>query len=364
MIPLYIEALIDMGHEVSLFEIRTDDYNSSSLIYQIRTSWKVASGFGTNPSAFLDSHEPDLIIVQNLFPNISVEWMRRRNEPIISFIHNFRHFCAAATFFRAGKMCFSCIERSPIVGLCYGCYRDSKLATLPLTLRQLIPATRRIELTGPTFFITLSEMASSQLELAGISRNKIRVLTNYVPDTIPLELSSKPNSKWLFVGRLTLEKGILDLLEHWPDAHFLDVYGSGPLEKQVSTVAAGRPNIRFLGSIDNEVLLKMMPSYFGAVFPSKWIEGIPTTALEYMRSGLPLIGLKGTAIADLLESEQGGVILDHFSNEVLLGAIDFIHHNHAKLKSNAREIYLRHFSKEVWQRSFASIIQEIEMVQD
>ena len=70
MIDLYASALQKMGHSVSMYEIKSDDFNTSNWSYKLSRAFRVASGRGKNPSAFLDQEKSDLIIIQNLFPNI------------------------------------------------------------------------------------------------------------------------------------------------------------------------------------------------------------------------------------------------------------------------------------------------------
>jgi glycosyltransferase involved in cell wall biosynthesis len=354
MIDLYASALQKMGHSVSMYEVKSDDSNTSNWSYKLSRAFRVASGRGKNPSAFLNQEKPDLIIIQNLFPNISSNWMQSRNEPIISFVHNFRLFCAAATFFRNNQQCFKCIETNPIAGLMHRCYRESRLATLPLTLRHLTSKEKRPELMKPQKFIALSQTAALQLQLAGISSEKIEVVTNFIAKSSYKTQTS--NHKWVYVGRLTHEKGILTLLENWPEGYCLDIYGTGPLQKEVEQYANENSEIKLLPNLDREKLLIKLPEYFGAIFPSQWMEGMPLVVLEFLNASLPVVALEGTSVSKLIKDEEAGIVLPNLSSQSLTLAFQKISSEYPKFRKHSNMLFESHFSESIWIERMRSIL--------
>jgi|LakMenE01Jun11ns_1017448.scaffolds.fasta_scaffold9940990_3 glycosyltransferase involved in cell wall biosynthesis len=355
MTPLYTKALQKMGHSVSMYEVKSDDFNTSNWNYKFRSAFRVASGIGVSPSIFLDQEKPDLIIIQNLFPNISSNWMKSRSEPIISFVHNFRFFCAAATFFRNDQQCFKCIENSPLAGLKYRCYKNSRLATLPLTFRHLMSTEYRPELTEPQKFVVLSETASTHLQVAGIPRNKIEVVTNFIPKTIYQGQTYR--NKWVYVGRLTPEKGILELLKNWPKGYSLDIYGTGPLQKEVEQYASKNSEIKLFPNLGREELLSKLPNYFGAVFPSQWMEGMPLVVLEFLNASLPVIALEGTSVTGLIKEGEAGIILSKISTQSLTQAFEEISSGYPKFRKNSNMLFESHFSESIWIEKMSSILE-------
>ena len=362
VVPLYIKALERMGHSVYLYEVKTDDFDTSRLDFKFRSAFKIVSGYGDNPTEFLNSIQPDLLVVQNLFPNIATQWMKTRKEPILSFVHNFRFFCASATFFRNNEQCFACIEKSPLMGLLNRCYRNSRLATLPLTLRQIIPNSVRAELIMPQFFIVMNPIASSHLQSAGIPSEKIRVVTNFISGSREIEPILIPNDTWLYVGRLTPEKGILALVKNWPHNHKLHIYGAGTQENEIKKSIELNGNIKYFGKIAHKDLIELLPNYYGAVFPSNWLEGMPLTVLEFLKASLPLIALKGTSVSGFIGDGEAGVLLDSVSEESLNTAITTIKTNYSQYRENAANVFALNFTEEIWMNKMEGIFAELALV--
>lgn len=51
-------------------------------------------------------------------------------------LHNYRLFCPAAIPMRAGQVCTDCLDRRSVLpALQHGCYRNSRLTTVPLAMR-------------------------------------------------------------------------------------------------------------------------------------------------------------------------------------------------------------------------------------
>jgi len=65
-----IEALKSKGHEVELFA-RYTDLEEQNLTYGLRSALRVITGLGFNFKKEIEKFDPELILVHNLFPNIS-----------------------------------------------------------------------------------------------------------------------------------------------------------------------------------------------------------------------------------------------------------------------------------------------------
>jgi glycosyltransferase involved in cell wall biosynthesis len=105
----------------------------------------------------------------------------------------------------------------------------------------------------------------------------------------------------LFVGRLSIEKGVPVLLEAWSMLEKrgmeLVIVGDGPLMEGLDTEAVR--DVRFLGPQPPGEVRRLMLSSRALVFPSIWYEGQPMVLLEALAAGLPLAasdigGIAGT----------------------------------------------------------------------
>ena len=111
----------------------------------------------------------------------------------------------------------------------------------------------------------------------------------------------------LFVGRLAEKKGVTYLIEAMKSVDaILVIVGDGPLHDKLVEQAKEQGNkIRFVGSKTHEELKTIYASADIFVAPSIVAkdgdqEGVPTTIMEAMASGLPVISTNTGGIADII----------------------------------------------------------------
>ncbi|MFD9130100.1 glycosyltransferase, partial [Kitasatospora sp. NPDC059571] len=200
-------ALRAAGHEVTLVAAHTDELARSGL-YPVRAAVTVAAGRGRSPAAELAAFAPDVVHVHNLFPNIGREWVRHWAGPLVATLHNYRPLCAGATLYRDGAPCRACLDGDRLAALRYRCYRGSRLATAPLAW-----ANRRGPEGDPLLgradrLVLLSELARRTYLDAGLAAERTALIPNFVDDPAPCRAGGE-GRRWVFVGRLTAEKGVV-----------------------------------------------------------------------------------------------------------------------------------------------------------
>jgi len=285
-----------------------------------------------------------------MFPNFSSSWLSKVKVPKIFILHNYRLFCATGLNFRDGRQCFDCTEISPLSGLIHSCYRDSKLATLPLTISQIRRPFINNELNLFDGFVALSQGAKSILVKQGLPEDKISVIPNFIETLEQIDMASgnESNGRWIATGRISREKGFLNLVENWPDEVELDIVGNGPDEVILEKMVKVRPNIRLLGQMEHQEVMNILPKYLGAIHPSLWQEVCPLTVIEYLASGLPVITLATNTSSNLISEECAGIVLSEFSATRLLDAIQTICRSHDEYSKSAQKTFLDHFTKDSW----------------
>ena len=108
---------------------------------------------------------------------------------------------------RDSKPCTECLNRgNAIPALVHGCYRKSRLATLPLALSS---TQLRINKTLQKYvdgYIAFSDFQKEKLVQQGLNRSKIFLKPNF--NSVELEYDHYQNREQivLFVGRLSDEK--------------------------------------------------------------------------------------------------------------------------------------------------------------
>src|SRR6185312_3403707 len=106
--------------------------------------------------------------------------------------------------------------------------------------------------------VVLSERSRSVYEAAGVSAEKLVCIPNFLADDLtPLISESDWGKGWLFVGRLSPEKGIDRLVKSWPSHEQLTIVGEGKLRENLQKAAAGK-RVELLGARSRAEVLRLM----------------------------------------------------------------------------------------------------------
>lgn len=342
------KALADIGVDVSLVSVATDDLVPQRG-FALRTGANVALGTGLSPVSILKDIQPEIIHIHNLFPNISTRWLSSAPSPIVTTLHNYRPLCAAATLSRDGQDCTLCVDSSPLNSLRYRCYRGSAMATLPLTVQLQRGSGRHPVLRYSDLLLVPSPTAQRTYAAAGVDR--LRVLLQPTKSRGPALPRSHARAA-LFVGRLSPEKGLLELLETWPANRALTVIGEGPLEDTARRLSDNRGlQVTFVGKVSDDDLSDRLRQAEALIFPSRWREGAPAVYAEALSAGLPVIAVTGNAVADFVQIDQTGVVLDRMTSASILVALQRIGEGSDELRVHCYDVYQQLYAVKVWEKN-------------
>ena len=238
-------------------------------------------------------------------------------------LHNYRLLCVGATLFRNGGVCEDCIgSRLRPSGVIHKCYRGSHAGSAIATAAMLAHWSAGTWHHAVDRFIALSCFAKNKLVEGGLPEQKIVVKPNFIdPDP---GFQAGGGGYYLFVGRLTEEKGIRTLLQCWkngPDLPVLRILGSGPLQDEVREAAANLTNVAWLGSKSGDEVLQMMGSAKAILCPSLWYEGMPRVVIEAMAVGTPVIASRMGTYPEMIEDGVSGVLFESNNSSALLERI-------------------------------------------
>ena len=129
----------------------------------------------------------------------------------------------------------------------------------------------------------------------------------------PISLGDKPqivninhNNKYLFIGRLSKEKGLDLFCKAMTDLNLKGlVLGDGYLLEEYKKKY---PNVEFAGWVSGKEKDKLIMQGKALLFPSLWYEGAPLTILEMKAYGIPCIVPDRCAAVEEIEDGKTGFI--------------------------------------------------------
>lgn len=308
-----VQQLLDAGHDVQLVALRTDDL-ARDASYKFLAAWNVATGRGASPLAAMEQFAPDIVHVHNLFPNYSTRWLPSWPGPIVCTVHNFRAACANGLLLRNGAPCTLCPDTSQVHGVVHACYRGSRFATLPLSVRNRGGVASDPVIVRSDRVVYPAQHVRQQYESMGAPAGKGTVIPHFTaaPGPVPPGNSAPaPDAPWLYLGRLSAEKGILPLLDAWPASERLAIYGSGNLQEEIRKRSRG--NIHFGGPVDHEDVSALIQSSRGVVIPSLWLEIGPLTYAEALSRSRPVVAKSGNGAAFDIAAAGTGTVFGTFA---------------------------------------------------
>ncbi|MFF2040601.1 glycosyltransferase [Kitasatospora sp. NPDC058170] len=305
------------GHRVDLFERRSDDIAARSLLGKVAVPllvpWNPA--VRAELAARLRTDRPDVVHVHNVFPLLSpavVAACADAGVPVVATLHNYSQVCPPGTLHRDGRLCTECVGSSvALPAVRHGCYRNSRLATVPLAVSMSV--NRRRWWSGVERFFCISAAQRDVLVRSGMPAERLLVKHNFVPE--PGARRAGPGEHLLFLGRLAESKGLRLLMTAW-DALAADggvgvplvVAGAGPLEPEVTAWAAGRDDVRYAGLYDPAQCREAMARSVAVVAPSMSPETFGLVVAEAMAAGVPAVAAGHGAFVELVEDGVTGLL--------------------------------------------------------
>ena len=361
------QLLRDHDHIVDVYEETNHDIqNYSSIHLALKTIWSQQSYDVVRQQ--LRQHRSDLIHVQNFFPLISpsVHYAAQaEGVPVVQTLRNYRLVCPNALFFRDGQVCEDCVGKPiPYPGVVHGCYKKSKLASA--TVAAMISSHRALKtwLNQVNVFIALTQFAKQKLVAGGLPAEKILVKPNFI-DPDPGVGSGQGNFA-LYVGRLSVEKGLDTLLEAWqtlPQPFSLKIVGDGPLADLVQQTASAVPTIEWLGRKPMAEVHRLMGEASVLIFPSKWYETFGRVAIEAFAKGTPVIASRIGAIAELIDDGKTGLYFEPANAQQLAQKVSWFLNNpanHLAMRQAARQRFLDHYTEETNYQQLISIYEKVQ----
>lgn len=363
------KALLEAaGHQVATltFDNSAADTAAGKLGLLWRSIYNPASAERVRQA--IASHRPEVMHVHNFFYTASPAVFgaaKAMGVPTVATVQNYRLICAGAYLMREGRVCELCVQKTfPVHGVIHRCHRGSALASAQLTLNTGLHKLRGTFQREVDRFVVVTDfnrhkLLASSLQLAP---GQVVVKPNSVEDLgmAPPEGRTGP---FLFVGRLSAEKGIRTLLAAASQAGFpLEILGGGPWQGEVEAAAAEHSNITYLGFQPRAVILEKMRTAQALLFPSVWYEGLPLVICEALSTGLPVIISNLGNLNEIITDGQDGLWFAPGSADALAHAVtQFTNLDRGPLYAAARQTYLRRYTPAQNLASLEALYQSLQL---
>lgn len=300
-----IKLLTDAGHEVRSWTPAPGTTPREQAQAAVRAVWSADAV--ARVRELVGTWGAEIVHCHNLFPLLSPAVIREASAQgagVVMTLHNYRLMCLAGSFHRAGHTCEECLGRVPWRGVAHGCYRGSSLASGVLATSLM---THRSMKTFDRVdrFLAVSDFVRKKHVEAGISAERIGVAPQFA---WPTEQRDGPGDYFLYVGRLTQEKGANSLIEAWqPGLGRLVVVGDGPEMTHLRSVAS--PDIEFRGLVPGDSVPGLLRGAKALLVPSLTNDPAPRSVTEAYAAGVPVLASRSGGLPEVVEDGESGILV-------------------------------------------------------
>lgn len=236
----------------------------------------------------INKFKPDFIIINNLWFKGSIgilKYCLKNNLNTSIKLHNYRYSCtrnySSVKHLNGNKICPACGLEKTKVGVFNKYFQESIIKSL-LAInfsRKFIKLLENKSLK----ILTLTNHHKNHLIDLGIDTSRIFLQPNPLSqDSKALNLQSKRLNQVVYAGRISHEKGLIQLLESWNKLEDnkckLVLLGEGPLLKKIKKYNS--KNLEVKGYVNNSEVLQIISQSKAVVTATKLLEGQPTLLCE------------------------------------------------------------------------------------
>lgn len=330
------DALAAAGHEVIPFAMRHP--NNLPSPWEVRfPAWRdpaSASGLGRLSAAMraiygpgvaralndlLDDVPIDVAHIHHLHRHLTpsvLRVLRARKIPAVWTVHDYELICPNAMLWVDGNDCERCRGHRYQNAIVHRCKRGIVEESAAVAAEKWVHARLGVWNLVDRF-IAPSRFLAGKLAHFGIPAHRIVHLPNGVPDA---PAGGPPGDRWLYVGRLSPEKGLADLIAaaRLLPSRRLVIVGDGPLRGRLSPP----PNVEFRGAVSPGEVARALGEAGVVAVPSLWPENLPYSVLEAQLAGRAVVASRVGGIPEQIDDGRDGILLPPGRPDLLAATVD------------------------------------------
>lgn len=336
--------LEENGHEVIPFSMKDEknyeseyenyfidniDYTDKKIVNKMKNASKIVYNFDANKKLrkLIKKTKPDIahlhIFQHQLSPSI-LSVLKEENIPIVYTVHDLKPICLNYKMMNGKGICEKCMGGKYYNCIKGKCVKNSYLFSLINVIEgyfhKMLKSYDKIDK-----FITPSNFYRKKMIEAGFDERRIIHVPNFI-EINDFEPSYKFKDYFIYVGRLSEEKGIKTLIKAMKDVNrsCLKIVGTGPIEDELKSIVNEEKitNIQFLGFKTGNELKEIVKNSKFMVITSEWYENGPMSVIEAMAYGKPIIGSNIGGIPEMIKNNVNGYIYETFNSNELSKCIN------------------------------------------
>jgi len=260
----------------------------------------------------IDDTRPDIVHAHNVYHHLTPAIfgaVQKKNVPTVMTVHDLKIGCPSKLMLAPDGVCERCKGGKTWNAIGQRCLKDSlalsTVAAIETTLHRMLGSYRK----NVDRFVVPSHFHMNKLIEWGLPEDKARYLPNAV-DLSTLEPNSTVGDRFVFVGRLSEEKGLRTFIDAVANANVAaTIVGTGPQEAELRTlVESTGANVEFAGYQTGGSLFDLIANARALVLPSECYENAPVVLLEAYGVGTPVLGSDLGGIPELIITGETGLV--------------------------------------------------------
>lgn len=315
----------------------------------------------------LEEFKPDIVHINNFQRQLSasiIDAIKEKNIPIVMTAHDLNPICPASIMLYNGEVCDDCITKGYAQCIKKKCVKGSTLkSTLGVMEKKyydIHKVFRKVDC-----IISPSEFNKNQLVNGKLKYNEIVTLHNFVNESERNEYVLGDYA--FYLGRLSKEKGILNLIEaigDIPNAKLL-IAGDGPERERIEAYISEHKldgRITLLGYQNQDSIHKYITNSRFVVIPSICNENCPYSVLEAMEIGKPIVASRIGGIPELITDGENGYLYKADDINELKEKLMLMLDNDDKVNrfaQKSRELYESYYSPDSYYNELIKIYNKV-----
>ena len=258
----------------------------------------------------------DVAHAHNIYGRLTtsiLDLLYKKNVPVVMTLHDYKLICPNYKLMCNGHVCEDCKGKIYYMAIRNRCHKESLVASTIYAFESYFNQIFKKYEKNVRFFISPSRFLKKKFIQFGWPAEQIAFIPNFLAVS-EFQPKFTPGNYFLYLGRVSSEKGLLTLIEAFKKISSaklsLSIVGEGPIRNQLEKTAKADPRIQFKGYLSGNTLKETTRNALAVIVPSEWYENAPISILEALAFGKPVIGSQIGGIPEMIDDGVNGYLFE------------------------------------------------------